>query len=118
LQQLSLSFSSTHLIFTTTLSFPHRIIRNQLVTNLHIQIPLILTIWLILQNTSDLLSLLDCQDFPQIKDRLFPMCVFRVRSRTKVDGFMTRREIDIEPGDKGVNEVVATAVKPEGGSES
>jgi hypothetical protein len=46
------------------------------------------------------------------------MCVFRVRSRTKVDGFMTRREIDIEPGNKGVNEVVAPAVKPEGGSES
>jgi hypothetical protein len=31
---------------------------------------------------------------------------------------MTRREIDIEPGDKGMDEVVATAVKHEGGGES
>jgi hypothetical protein len=95
----------------------HWIICNQLVTNLHIQIPLILTIGLILQNASDLLSLLNRQDLSQIKHRLFPMRVFRVWARTKADGLMTRGEIDIEPCNKGVDEVVATAVEHEGRGE-
>jgi hypothetical protein len=43
------------------------------------------------------------------------MRVFRVWACTKADGFMTRGEIDIEPSDKGVDEIVATAVEHEGG---
>jgi hypothetical protein len=115
--RIAAASSSTHLVFTTTLSLSHRIICNQLVTNLHIQIPLILTIRLVLQNASDLLSLLDCKDLPQIKHRLFPMRVFCVRAGTKADGFMTRGEIDIEPSNKGVDEIVATAVEYERGGE-
>jgi hypothetical protein len=45
------------------------------------------------------------------------MRVFRVRAGTKADGFMTHREIDIEPSDKGVDEIIATAVEHEGGGE-
>jgi hypothetical protein len=45
------------------------------------------------------------------------MRVFCVWAGTKADGFMACGEIDIKPGNKGVDEVVATAVEYEGGGE-
>ena len=45
------------------------------------------------------------------------MCVFRVRAGREADGLMTSGEIDVEPSDKGVDEIIAAAVEHEGGGE-
>ena len=53
-----------------------------------------------------LLSLLHCQDFPEVEHRLFPVGVFRVWSRRKAYRFMACCEIDVKPSDKSMNEII------------
>jgi len=106
--------TSTHLILAASLCSPRRIVRHQLIADLHVQIPLILAIRLVLQDASDLLSLLYCQYLPQVEHCLLPVSVFRVRAGGEADGFVAGSEVDVEPGDQGVYEVVTAAVECEG----
>ena len=48
---------------------------------------------------------------------MFPVRVLGVRAGGEADRFMARGEIDVEPSDQGVHEVVAAAVEREGGGE-
>lgn len=45
------------------------------------------------------------------------MRVFGVRARAEADRLVAGREVDVEPGDQGVDEVGAAAVEGEGGGE-
>lgn len=42
------------------------------------------------------------------------MCIFRMRTSTELDGLVARAEFNVEPGDKGVHEVVAACGEREG----
>lgn len=84
-----------------------------MVADLHVQIPLVLAVRLVLQHTSDLLSLLNGQHLPQIEDCLLPVGVFCVRAGGEADGFVAGGEVDVEPSDEGVYEVIAAAVECE-----
>jgi hypothetical protein len=61
-----------------------------------------------------LLSLLDRQHLPQVEDCLLPVGVLCVRASGEPDGFVAGSEVDVEPSDKGVYEVIAATVEREG----
>jgi hypothetical protein len=49
---------------------------------------------------------------------LFPVRIFGVRACGEADGFMACCEVDVEPGDQGMYEVISSDVKGEGRGES
>jgi hypothetical protein len=57
--------------------------------------------------------LLDRQHFPEIEDCLLPVRVFGVGTGREADGLVAGSEVDIEPCDQGVYEVIAAAVERE-----
>ena len=67
-----------------------------------------------MQDTTDLLALLYRQNLPQVEDSLLPVGVLGVRAGRESDWLVTCGEIDIEPGDQSVDEVVASAVESKG----
>ena len=49
--------------------------------------------------------LLDCQDVPKVEDGLLPVSVLCVGPGGELDGLVAGAELDVEPGDEGVDEV-------------
>lgn len=84
----------------------------ELIVDLDIQVALVLRIGFVGKEASNHLALLDSEDLTYVEDSLFPMCVFRMWAGGKSDRLVARAEIDIEPCDQGVDEVVP--VGPEG----
>ena len=104
----------THLVCSTSLSLSHWIISLKLILNLHIQISLLHRIRPVIQSSLNLLSLLHRQYFLQVEHCLFPVCVLCVWTGREADGFVARGKVDIEPGNKSVNEIIAADVECEG----
>lgn len=98
-----------HLILARSSGIPGRVGRIQLVINLDIQITLVLVIWFVRQETSDRLALLDRQNLSEIEDCLLPVSVFGVRASRESDRLVACGEVDVEPCDHGMNEVVSLA---------
>jgi hypothetical protein len=65
-----------------------------------------------------LFSLLHGQDFSEVEDGLFPVRIFGVRACGEANGLMACCEVDIEPCDQGMYEIISTDVKGEGRGES
>jgi hypothetical protein len=97
----------SHVILPLALRLPALVLGLKPVRKRDIQIPAILLIRLVLQRTGHLLALLDGQHIVEIKHRLLPMRVLCVRARGELDGLVAGRELDVEPGDERVDEVVA-----------
>lgn len=97
---------------------PHWIFGHQLVRNLDVEIALVLVVGLVHEDAAYLFSLLHGQDFSEVEDGLFPVCVFGVRACGEADGFMACCEVDVEPGDEGMYEVVSSNIESEGRGES
>jgi len=110
--------SSTHLVLAASLGLSRRIIGGELVRDLDIQITLVLLVGLVLQHTSDLLSLLYRQHFSEIEDGLFPMSIFGVRTGRETDRLVASGEINVKPCNQGVDEIITTAIERKGGGES
>lgn len=96
----------------------HWVICLKLVCDLDIQITLVLLVGLVLQDTSDLLTLLHREDLAQVEYSLLPVSVFGVWASTKADWLVTGCEVNIEPSDQCVDEVIAASIENEGGGES
>jgi hypothetical protein len=60
-----------------------------------------------------LLALLHGQDFPEVKNGLLPVCVLGVWASGEADRLVAGGEINVKPGNEGMYEVIATAVKNE-----
>lgn len=104
----------THLVLAAPLSLSHGIISLKLIRDLDVQITLVLLIWLVIQDTLDLLALLHGQHFTEVEDGLLPVSVFCVRASGEADGFVAGCEVDVKPGDEGVDEIVAADIEGEG----
>lgn len=70
-----------------------------------------------MQRTLDLLALLDGKDILQVKDRLLPVGVLGVGARGEANGLVAGGELDVEPGDERVDEIVAPRGQLEGAAE-
>ena len=103
----------SHLVYTRARGLPGRVLGVKIVVDLDVQITLVFFVGLVVQVSLDALSLLDCQHFPQIEDRLFPMRVFGVRAGGESDGLVAGAKLDVEPGYQGVDEVVSADLELE-----
>ncbi len=81
---------------------------------LDVQVTLVLIIWLVFKDSSDLFALLDCQNFAKVENGLLPMRVFGVWTCGEADGLVTGTEFDVKPRDEGMDEVVSSNVEGEG----
>lgn len=69
---------------------------------------MVLLAGLVLQHSADGLALLDCQDVLEVEHGLFPVRVLCVGASGESDGLVAGSELDIEPGNDGVDEVATT----------
>lgn len=70
-----------------------------------------------MERAFDLLALLDGKDVVEVEDRLLPVCVLSMRTGRETDRLVAGSELDVEPCDYGVDEVVAASDKIEGAAE-
>ena len=91
---------------------------HQLVRDLDVEVALVLVVGLVLEDAAYLLSLLYGQDFSEVEDGLLPVRVFSMRACGEADGFMACCEVDVEPGDQGMYEIISTDIKGERRGES
>lgn len=107
----------THLVLARTLSRPRGVGGLELVLDLDVKITRVLLVGLVGEDTLDLLALLHGEDLAQVEDSLLPVSVLGVWAGGEADGLVAGGEVDIEPRDESVHEVVAAGVKGEGGGE-
>lgn len=101
--------SLTHPVLAGTSRFPSRIKSFELVIDFDVQVTLVFGIGLVREEACDILALFDSKYFTNIEDSLFPMCVLRVRTSGKPNWFVAGTEINVEPRNQGVNEIVSIA---------
>lgn len=99
----------SHSVFTRSLRKASLIRGFQSVINLDIKISLVGGIRLVGQSSLHRLALLDSQYFSQVEHCLFPMRVFRMWACGEANRLVACCEIDIEPCDEGVDEIVSLA---------
>jgi len=108
---------SAHLILAMALSNTALILRIVLVINRDIQIPPVVNIGPAAQLPRHRLAGLDGQDVGKVEDGLLPVRVLCVRARGEADGLVAGGELDVEPGDEGVDVVGAAHGQLEGEGE-
>ena len=106
-----------HLVETVPLREACGILSLEPILNLDVEITLVLLIGSVVERALDLLALLDREDVLQVEYRLLPVSVFGVGTSGEADRFVARRKLDVEPGDQGVDEVIAAAGQVEGAAE-
>jgi len=87
---------------------PVHVVCVQLVVDGDVEVAVVLLARLVLEETGDGLAFLDGQDVLKVEDGLLPVRVLCVRAGGKLDGLVAAGEFDVEPGDQGMDEVVAT----------
>lgn len=108
------TLSLAHLILRQPLSLPIRVISKHLIIDANIQVPPITTIRLASEHALHRLTGLNSQNLLQVKNRLLPVRVLGVGARGEAHGLMARAELDVEPGDQGVDVVGAADGEVEG----
>ena len=106
-----------HLVLSLSLGLTEWILSLELVRDLDIKVTWVLGVWSVGEDTTNLLSLLDGQDITEVEDGLLPVSVLGVWAGREADWLVAGGEIDVEPGDDGVDKVVAAGVEEEWGSE-
>lgn len=109
---------ASHLVFARPLCHPQMIICFKVVLDCDVKVTLLLLIWFTRQGASNLLALFNRQDFPQIKNCLLPMCISCMWASCKFYGLVACSEVDIKPGNEGMNEVAPAAIQDEWSLES
>lgn len=71
-----------------------------------------------MERALNLLTLLDGEDVLEVEDGLLPVSVLGVGAGREADGLVAGGEVNVEPGDKGVDEVIAPGDELEVGLES
>jgi len=97
-----------HLVCARALCLPVHVVCVQLVVDGDVEVAVVLLARLVLEETGDGLAFLDGQDVLKVEDGLLPVRVLCVRAGGKLDGLVAAGEFDVEPGDQGMDEVVAT----------
>ena len=79
----------------------------ELVGDGNIQITVVLLAGLVLQDTADGLAFFDSKHVLEVEDGLFPVCVLCVGAGREADGLVASGKLNVEPGDDGVDKVIA-----------
>lgn len=94
-----------HLVLAVAVCDSALILRLQLVINRNIQVSSVLVVRSASQLALDVLAGLDGQDVCEVEDCLLPVGVFCVGSGAESHGLVAGRELDVEPGNQGVDVV-------------
>lgn len=86
---------------------PVHVFRVELVVDGDVEVTVVLLGGLVLEHAGDGLALLDGQDVLEVEDGLLPVGVLCVGAGGELDGLVAAGKLDVEPGDQGVDEVVA-----------
>lgn len=79
----------------------------EVVINLNVQVTAVLVVGLDVKFAVDLLSVLCGQDILDVENGLFPVSVLGVRAGREADGLVAGGEVDVEPRNESVDEVVS-----------
>jgi hypothetical protein len=99
------------------LGHPTRILRLHLIINRNIQISPIILVGPAAQLAAHGLPSFHGQDVGEVEDGLLPVGVLGVGSGAEADGLVAGGELDVEPGDQGVDVVGAADGQAEGQAE-
>ena len=83
------------------------IVRLQPIGDLDVKITLVLVIGLVIQNPGDLFVSLDGKHIVQVEHGLLPVRIFRMWASREADWLVALGELNIEPRNEGMDEVVA-----------
>lgn len=89
----------------------------EVVVNLNVEVATVLVVGPDVELALDLLAVLDGEDVLDVEDGLLPVGVLGVGAGGEADGLVASGEVDVEPRDEGVDEVVALGRQGEGGVE-
>lgn len=107
-----------HLVQAPALSLPRGVLVLELVIDGDIKITLVFLVGAVVERALNLLALLDGEDVLEVEDGLLPVGVLGVGTGREADGLVAGGEVNVEPGDKGVDEVIASGDELEVGLES
>lgn len=79
----------------------------EVVGNLNVQVTAVLIVGLDVKLAVDLLAVLCGQDILDVENGLFPVSVLGVRAGREADGLVAGGEVDVEPRNESVDEVVS-----------
>lgn len=121
LKTFSLFLSSlrflAHPVYALALGGAVLVLALEVVVNLNIEITAVLRVGLDAQDAVDLLALLDGEDVLQVENRLLPVGVLSVGTSREADRLVASSEVNVKPGNQGVDVVVTLDGKLEVGSE-
>lgn len=103
-----------HLVLAVALSDPALILRLILIINHDIQISPVVRVRLAAQLARYRFSRLHRQHVGKVEHRLFPMRVLGMRAGAEANGLVAGGELDIEPGNQGVDIVGTSDLEVEG----
>ena len=107
-----------HLELARSSGISCRVVSVQLIVKLDVKVASILVVGLVGQVSSNRLALFDGEYFSEIEDGLFPMRVLGMWPRGEADGFVAGGEVNVEPGNECVDEVIPLRPYLEGFGES
>lgn len=110
--------SLAHLVQAPALGRPRRVLALELVVDGDVEIALVLLVGAVVERALHLLTLLDGEDVLEVEDGLLPVGVLGVGAGREADGRVAVGEFNVEPGDKGVDVVIAPGDELEVGPES
>lgn len=96
----------SHLVLAHALRIPAAVGGRKVVMNGNVQVAVILLVRLVCHDAGDLLAFLDGQGLAQVENCLLPVRVLSVRTGREADRLVASAELDIEPCNQGVDEVV------------
>lgn len=106
-----------HLVLALALSGTSGVLGQELVLNLDVKVAAVSVVGLDVQGTLNLLASLHGDHVLEVEDSLLPVGVLGVGAGREADGLVGGGEVDVEPGNKGVDEVIAAGRELEGGGE-
>lgn len=84
-----------------------RVFSLEVVRDIDVKVTLVLVIGTVLKLAGNSLRLLNGENITQVEDSLFPVGVLGVGTSGKADWLVAGAELNVEPGNQGVNEVGA-----------
>jgi hypothetical protein len=106
-----------HLVLRRAGDLPVHVLGLELVGELDVEVAVVLLAGPRVEDTGDVLALLDSEHVLEVEDGLFPVRVLCVRARGELDGLVARGELNVEPRNDGVDEVAAAHLEAKGAVE-
>jgi hypothetical protein len=83
------------------------VVRVELVRDVNVEVAVVLFAGSRIEHACDGFAFLDCEHVLEVEDGLFPVRVLCVRARGELDGLVASGELNVEPGNDGMDKVAA-----------